>query len=104
MPLDLLLLPVLALATAAVWWRVWVTRPVRRPRRPEGGPRLEERQSLCKLCGRGGHTAREHVRVPQAELESWGQGHSGASSWTCGSNWPKMSGQTWQRLWRLGKP
>jgi hypothetical protein len=24
--------------------------------------------------------------------------------WTCGSKQPKMSGQTWQRLWRLGKP
>ena len=24
--------------------------------------------------------------------------------WTCGSKQPKMSGQTWHRLWRLGKP
>jgi hypothetical protein len=79
MPLDLLLLAGLALATVAVWWRVWVTRPLRRPRRPVWGPRLEARRPLCELCGRGGHTAQEHVRVPQAELESWGPGHSGAS-------------------------
>ena len=73
MPLEKLLFTLLALTTAALWWRVWGTRPTRRPRRPGWGTRLERRlterqQQWCVLCGKVGHTAQEHVRVPQSEL------------------------------------
>ena len=73
MPFDLLLWTLLACATAAIWWRVWVTRPPRHPRPPGWGTRLERRltgrqQQWCVLCGKVGHTVQEHVRVPQSEL------------------------------------
>jgi hypothetical protein len=71
MPLDLLLLPLLALATAVVWWRVGGTRPPRRPRWAElSTPRERRRLPLCVLCRRVGHTVQEHVWMPQAELQS----------------------------------
>ena len=73
MPFDLLLCTLLACATAAIWWRVWVTRPPHHPRPPGWGTRLERRltgrqQQRCVLCKKVGHTAQEHVRVPQSEL------------------------------------
>ena len=72
MSLDVLLLAPLALATAVIWWRVWGTRPMRRPRHLGWGTRLERRLAprppqWCVLCGKVGHTVQEHVRVPHSE-------------------------------------
>jgi len=70
---DLLVFVPLALATAAIWWQVWVARPTHRPQRPRWSTQLERRvarrqQQWCVLCGKVGHTMQEHVRVPHSEL------------------------------------
>ena len=65
--LPALLIAALTLLTSGVWWRIGTHRG---PQKPLRWVRLEARlQRRCVLCQSRTHTAQEHIRVPQSQLQ-----------------------------------
>jgi hypothetical protein len=62
-----LLIAALTILTSGVWWRICTHRGTQKPPR---WARLEARlQRRCVLCQSQTHTAQEHIRVPQSQLQ-----------------------------------